>query len=79
MRFFDLVDAAAIPVAVRQALEDLQRNKRLASEKSEAQRLPLLDGWIDKTLESLRTSLPAAVPPFDMVQLDHFFRRAIAG
>ncbi|MBI2736951.1 MAG: nucleotidyltransferase domain-containing protein [Rhodospirillales bacterium] len=79
MRFFDLVDATSIPVDVQQVLGDLLRNKRLANEKSEAQRLPVLDSWIDKTLETLRTSLPAAVPPFDMAQLDRFFRRAIAG
>ncbi len=79
MRFFDLVDATTVPVGVREVLQELLHSKRLASEKSEAQRLPVLDGWIDTTLETLRTRLPAEVSPFDMTRLDHFFRRTIAG
>jgi uncharacterized protein len=79
MRFLDLVDAAAVPVAVREVLDELLHNKRRGSERREAPRLPVLDDWIDTTLDALRSSLPAAVPPFDMGQLDRLFRRVIAG
>lgn len=79
MRFFALVDATSVPADVQEAMRDLLRNKRLASEAAEAQRLPVLDAWIDGTLETLRTRLPAAVSQLDMAQLDRFFRRAIGG
>ncbi|MGH8429551.1 MAG: nucleotidyltransferase domain-containing protein, partial [Solimonas sp.] len=77
MRFFDLMDAATIPVAVREALADLLRAKRQASETAQSSRLPILDRWINETIAMLQARLPAAGPPPDMAPLDAFFRAAI--
>ena len=77
MRFFDLVDAAEPPADVRETLVELLRAKRQASEAAEAQRLPVLDRWIDQTLEALEARTPEAVAAMDRAPLERFFRSAI--
>ena len=79
MRFFDLVGAVPVPADVREVLEDLLRAKRQASEVAESTRLPVLDKWIDETIESLRSRRPDAAATADMASLDDFFRSAIGG
>lgn len=77
MRFFDLIDAVAVPASVRGALAELLRVKRSGSEAAEAPPIRVLDGWIDDTIEHLRGREPAAAPPADMPRLETFFRSAI--
>ncbi|MCX7361303.1 MAG: nucleotidyltransferase domain-containing protein [Alphaproteobacteria bacterium] len=77
MRFFELIDSVAVPKAVREALAELLRAKRQASEAAESGRLPVLDAWIDETIAALHTHQPDSAPPRDMVRLDAFFRTAI--
>lgn len=79
IRFFDLVEATAPPADVRDTLTELLRVKRLGSEAATSQHLPVLDRWIEETLDLVRSHLPPAVPPFDMAGLDGFFRRAVGG
>ena len=63
MRFFDLVDAVAPPLVLREALVDLLRAKRQTSEAAEAGRLPILDRWIDRMLDALEAKAPQVVMP----------------
>ena len=77
MRFHELIDAVGVPAAVRAALDELLHTKRLASEAAESGRLPVLDAWIDSTIELLRTREPPVAPRFDMARLDAFFRSAV--
>jgi predicted nucleotidyltransferase len=53
MRFFDLMDAVAPPAEVRDSLVEMLRTKRQASEAAEAQRLPVLDRWIEQSLDAV--------------------------
>ncbi len=78
MRFFDLVDAVVPPAAVRETLVELLRTKRTASEAAEAPRLPVLDRWIEASLEAFETRAPDPVAPADREPLEQFFRSAIA-
>lgn len=77
MRFFELVDAVSPPAEVRETLADLLRAKRRASEAAEAQRLPVLDRWIEQSLEAFETSTPGPAALADPAALDRFFRSAI--
>lgn len=77
MRFFDLVDAVSPPTRLREALVELLRVKRQTSEAAEAGRLPILDQWIDRTLEELEAQLPEATEPANRAALDRFFRSAV--
>jgi predicted nucleotidyltransferase len=77
MRFFDLVDAVGPPAEVREMLVELLRAKRAASEAAEAQRLPVLDRWIEQNLEALEARAPDSVAPADRAPLERFFRSAI--
>lgn len=77
MRFFELIDAVAVPKAVRDSLAELLRVKREASEATESARLPVLDAWIDGTIAMLHGRQPDAAPPRDMARLDAFFRSAV--
>jgi predicted nucleotidyltransferase/uncharacterized protein YndB with AHSA1/START domain len=77
MRFFDLVDAVGPPAEVREMLVELLRAKRAASEAAEAQRLPVLDRWIEQNLEALEARAPDSVAPADRASLERFFRSAI--
>jgi predicted nucleotidyltransferase/uncharacterized protein YndB with AHSA1/START domain len=77
MRFFDLVDAVSPPIALREALVDLLQAKRQTSEAAEAGRLPILDRWIDRTLDELEARAPEPVSPADRAPLERFFRAAI--
>jgi hypothetical protein len=77
MRFFDLVDAVAPPAEVRETLVELLRTKRTASEAAEAQRLPVLDRWIEQCLEALEVRAPEPVAVADRAPLERFFRSAI--
>ena len=77
MRFFDLVDAVAPPAEVRETLVELLRAKRTASEAAEAQRLPVLDLWIEQSLEAFEARTPEPVAPADRAPLERFFRSAI--
>lgn len=79
MRFSDLIDAVPAPVDVREALADLLRAKRLASEAIEAPRLPVLDGWINGTIDGLRFRRPEAASAAAPTTLDAFFQSAIGG
>lgn len=79
MRFFDLVDAVGPPPEVRETLVELLRAKRTASEAAEAQRLPVLDRWIEQSLEALEARAPQSVAPADRAPLERFFRSAIGG
>lgn len=78
MRFFDLMDAVAPPAEVRDALVEMLRTKRQASEAAEAQRLPVLDRWIEQSLEALEARAPDSVAMADREPLERFFRSAIA-
>jgi hypothetical protein len=78
MRFFDLVDAVTPPAEVRETLIELLRAKRRASEAAEAQRLPVLDRWIEQSLEAFEARAPQSVAPADRAPLEQFFRSAIA-
>jgi len=77
MRFFDLVDAVAPPAEVRETLVELLRAKRAASEAAEAQRLPVLDRWIEQSLEALEARAPEPVATVDRAPLERFFRSAL--
>ena len=77
MRFFDLVDAVAPPAEVRETLVELLRAKRAASEAAEAQRLPVLDLWIEQSLEAFEARAPEPVAAADRAPLERFFRSAI--
>jgi predicted nucleotidyltransferase/uncharacterized protein YndB with AHSA1/START domain len=77
MRFFDLVDAVAPPAEVREALVDLLRSKRAASEAAEAQRLPVLDRWIEEGLDALEARAPEPPARVDREPLERFFRMAV--
>lgn len=77
MRFFDLVDAVDPPVEVRETLVELLRAKRTESEAAEAQRLPVLDRWIERSLEALEAGAPEPVARADRAPLERFFRSAI--
>lgn len=79
MRFLELVDAVPVPAAVRDVLADLLRAKRQASEVAESSRLPILDRWIDETIDSLRSRRPDAASSAEGASLDVFFRSAIGG
>lgn len=79
MRFFDLVEVVSVPRPVRATLEELLQAKRQGSEAAQSARLPILDGWIDQTIERLRAQRPQAGPAVDAVKLDDFFRLAIGG
>jgi len=77
MRLFDLVDAVVPPAEVHEALVELLRAKRTASEAAEAQRLPVLDRWIEQSLEALEARAPDSVAPANRAPLEQFFRSAI--
>lgn len=77
MRFVDLVEAVTVPAAVRQTLDELLRAKRDASEAAEAGRLPVLDRWIEQSLEALEARAPELPAPVDHAPLERFFRAAI--
>lgn len=77
MRFFDLVDAVSPPVRLREALVDLLHAKRQTSEAAQAGRLPILDQWIDRTLDDLEAQLPEATAPANRAALESFFRSAV--
>jgi len=77
MRMFDLVDAVSPPAELREALVELLRIKRAASEAAEAARSPVLDRWIDRTLDELAARAPEPVAPADRAPLERFFRIAI--
>jgi predicted nucleotidyltransferase/uncharacterized protein YndB with AHSA1/START domain len=77
MRFFDLVDAVAPPAAVRETLVELLRAKRTANEAAQAERLPVLDRWIEQSLDALEARAPDSVAPADRAPLERFFRSAI--
>ena len=77
MRFFDLVDAVSPPVVLREALVGLLHAKRHTSEAAEAARLPVLDRWIEQSLDMLAARLPEPVAPRNRGALDAFFRSAI--
>lgn len=77
MRFFDLVDAVSPPVMLREALVGLLQAKRHTSEAAEAGRLPILDQWIDRTLDELEDQVPEAAEPADRAALERFFRSAV--
>jgi predicted nucleotidyltransferase/uncharacterized protein YndB with AHSA1/START domain len=77
MRFFDLVDAVTPPAEVRETLVELLRAKRSASEAAEAQRLPVLDRWIEQSLDAFEARAPDSVAPADRAALEQFFRSAI--
>ncbi|WP_296385407.1 nucleotidyltransferase domain-containing protein [Reyranella sp.] len=77
MRFFDLMDAAAPPAEVRDTLVEMLRTKRQASEAAEAQRLPVLDRWIEQSLDALEARAPEPVTMVDRAPLERFFRSAI--
>jgi uncharacterized protein len=77
MRFFDLMDAVAPPAEVRDTLVEMLRTKRQASEAAEAQRLPVLDRWIEQSLEALDARAPEPVAAADPAPLERFFRSAI--
>ena len=79
MRFLELVDAVPVPAAVRDVLAALLRAKRQASEVAESSRLPILDRWIDETIDSLRSRRPDAASSAEGASLDVFFRSAIGG
>jgi predicted nucleotidyltransferase/uncharacterized protein YndB with AHSA1/START domain len=78
MRFFDLVDAVSTPIALREALVDLLHAKRQASDSAMAERLPVLDRWIDHTLDELAALVPEPAPTADRGALERFFRIALA-
>ena len=77
MRFFDLMDAVAPPAPVRDTLAEMLRTKRQASEAAEAQRLPVLDRWIEQSLEALEARAPEPVATVDRAPLERFFRSAL--
>jgi predicted nucleotidyltransferase len=77
MRFFDLVDAVSTPIALREALVDLLHAKRQSSESAMAERLPVLDRWIDHTLNELAVLVPEPAPAADRGALERFFRIAL--
>lgn len=77
MRFVELVDAAGVPAEVRETLDAMLRTKREASEAAEAARLPVLDRWIEHSLDTLAARVPEPVAPRDRGALDAFFRSAI--
>jgi hypothetical protein len=77
MRFFDLVDAVGPTMEVRETLAELLRTKRTASEAAEAPRLPVLDRWIDQSLQALEARAPDPVTAADRAPLERFFRSAI--
>lgn len=77
MRFFDLVEAVAPPAEVRETLGELLRAKRDSSEAAEAARLPVLDRWIEQSLEALEARAPEPVPPAGREPVERFFRTAI--
>ena len=79
MRFFDLVDAVAPPVALREALVDLLKAKRQTSESVTGNRLPVLDQWVDRTFGELETVVPEPSAPADPAPLERFFRTALEG
>lgn len=77
MRFFDLVEAVAPPADMRATLGELLRAKRASSEAAEAARLPVLDRWIEQSLEALEARAPEPVPPADREPVERFFRNAV--
>jgi predicted nucleotidyltransferase len=77
MRFFDLMDAVAPPTEVRDTLVEMLRTKRATSEAAEAQRLPVLDHWIEQSLDVLEARAPEPVAMADRAPLERFFRSAI--
>jgi predicted nucleotidyltransferase/uncharacterized protein YndB with AHSA1/START domain len=79
MRFFDLVDAVAVPAEVRETLAELLHAKREASEAAEAGHLPVLDRWIDESLEALEPLVPHPAAPVDREPLERLFRVALGG
>jgi len=79
IRFSDLIDAVPVPIDVREVMANLLHAKRQASEVVEAPRLPVLDAWIDGTIDALRSRRPDAASAADPTSLDAFFRSAIGG
>jgi len=77
MRFFDLVDAVSSPTDLREALVDLLHAKRHTSEAAEVGRLPILDRWIDRTLDELEARVPQPMAPADRAPLERLFLAAI--
>jgi predicted nucleotidyltransferase len=77
MRFFDLMDAVGPPAEVRDALVAMLRTNREASEAAEAERLPVLDAWLEQGLQALEARTPEPVAIADREPLERFFRSAI--